>query len=136
MQGLIVNIDVPDLGAATLFYQNGLGFDLRRTLFDGTVAELSVDSVLVYLIEQAEGTKPVRNTSIVRSYESHWTPVHLDILVEDIEAALAKALAAGAIQSADVSVNDWGKLAPLRDPFGNGVCLLEFLDDGYDSVAD
>jgi predicted enzyme related to lactoylglutathione lyase len=136
MQGLIVNIDVPDLGAATLFYQNGLGFDLRRTLFDGTVAELSVDSLLVYLIEQAEGTTPVRNTSIVRSYESHWTPVHLDILVEDIDVALAKALAAGAIQSADISVNDWGKLAPLRDPFGNGVCLLEFVGNGYDSVAD
>jgi len=136
MQGLIVNIDVPDLGAATLFYQNGLGFDFRRTLFDGTVAELSVDSLLVYLIEQAEGTTPVPNTSIVRSYESHWTPVHLDILVEDIEAALAKALAAGAIQSAEVSVNDWGKLAPLRDPFGNGICLLEFVGNGYDSVAD
>ena len=136
MKGLIVNIDVPDLQAATSFYQDGLGFEMRRTLFGGTVAELSAGGVAVYLIEQGQGTKAVLNSSLVRNYSNHWTPVHLDILVEDMEASLAKALAAGATQSGDLSRNEWGNLAALRDPFGHGVCLLEFVGSGYDAVAD
>jgi hypothetical protein len=31
-----------------------------------------------------------------RSYERHWTPVHLDFVVEDIASPVAKAVSAGA----------------------------------------
>ena len=27
-------------------------------------------------------------------------------------------------------------LTPLADPFGHGICLLEFSEEGYDTVAD
>lgn len=36
----IVNIDVEDIGKAITFYENGLGLQLIRRLFDGTVAEM------------------------------------------------------------------------------------------------
>lgn len=136
MTGLIVNIDVPDLDNARSFYQAAFGFEFQRTLFNGTVVELRFNDTAIYLIEQKDGTTAVANSAIQRSYANHWTPVHLDIVVEDLDVARAKAVAAGATPSTAVSVNDWGKLAPLRDPFGHGICLLEFTGRGYDHVAD
>jgi hypothetical protein len=29
----------------------------------------------------------------------------------------------------------WGRIAHFADPFGNGFCLLEFLNRGYDEIA-
>ena len=69
-----------------------------------------------------------------RSYERHWTPVHLDVVVEDIDRALETALAAGAKVETPVRTAVWGKIAVLCDPFGNGFCLIEFLGRGYDEI--
>ncbi len=134
--GVIVNIDFPDIKAALRFYEDGLGFQSWRMLFDGAVAELSAGATLVYLIEHASGTNAVVKPDIARNYTPHWTPVHLDVVVKDIESAIAKALAAGATRAGELSIREWGKVAPLRDPFGHAVCLLQFLGDGYDLVAD
>jgi hypothetical protein len=30
----------------------------------------------------------------------------------------------------------WGRIAVLADPFGHGLCLIEFLNRGYDEIAD
>ena len=35
-------------------------------------------------------------TAQTRDYGRHWTPVHLDIVVDDVDAAVARAVAAGA----------------------------------------
>lgn len=90
----------------------------------------------LYLVEQKQGSIAVKGTSIARDYSSHWTPVHLDVLVEDIEVALANAVGAGAILNGEINIYQWGKLAALRDPFGHGVCLLQFQGKGYDLVQD
>jgi predicted enzyme related to lactoylglutathione lyase len=132
---LIVNIDVPDVRAAIAFYRDGLGFALHRTLFDGSVAEMTSGFGNIFLIEQPPDSTAVADTSIVRDYARHWTPVHLDVAVEDISEAVSKALAAGATVAAPMSVNAFGKLAPMCDPFGNGFCFIEFNDRGYDAVA-
>ncbi len=29
----------------------------------------------------------------------------------------------------------WGKIAMLADPFGHGLCLIQFLNRGYDEIA-
>jgi predicted enzyme related to lactoylglutathione lyase len=51
--------------------------------------------------------------------------VHLDIHVEDVEAALAKALRAGAIKEQFLENPEHGSAAFCTDPFGNGFCILE-----------
>jgi uncharacterized glyoxalase superfamily protein PhnB len=61
--------------------------------------------------------------------------VHLDIVVDDIDAAVQRALAAGATQEAPVSTSNWGRLALMVDPFGHGFCLVQFLGRGYDEIA-
>ena len=61
--------------------------------------------------------------------------MHLDIVVEDVEAGVARAQAAGATVEAPVRSSNWGKLAVMADPFGHGFCLIEFVGRGYDEIA-
>ena len=61
--------------------------------------------------------------------------MHLDVVVDDVEAALARAVAAGASVEGAVRVETWGKIVTLADPFGHGLCLLEFVGRGYDEIA-
>lgn len=56
-------------------------------------------------------------------------------MVGDIDAAVHRALGAGATQEKLVRISDWGKLALMADPFGHGFCLVEFVGRGYDEIA-
>jgi len=132
---VVVNIDVPDLDRGLAFYRDGLGFAFRRRLFAGTVAELDAGGLDLYLIEAPAGSPAVPGTTIRRGYAAHWTPVHLDVVVDDLERAVAEARAAGATGGEAIRRTDYGRIAVLRDPFGHGLCLLCFEDGGYDRVA-
>ncbi|MGI9333327.1 MAG: VOC family protein [Gammaproteobacteria bacterium] len=134
MAGIIVNIDVPDVGLGRRFYEGGLGFEYSRSLFGGAVVELAAESTTVYLIQHDVGSRPVQGNPGTRDYSDHWTPVHLDVIVDDIDQALQRAIEAGARAVGEQQAREWGKLAPLRDPFGHGVCLLQFSGPGYDLV--
>ena len=61
--------------------------------------------------------------------------MHLDFVVPDIAAALARAERAGALREGEVQTHGWGRIATLADPFGHGFCLIEFLGRGYDEIA-
>ena len=93
---LLVNIDVDDLEKGVAFYQSAFGLSLRRRLFDGTVAEMTGASSNVYLLSKPSRSSASPVISLPRDYRRHWTPVHLDFEVEDIEVAVQRALAAGA----------------------------------------
>lgn len=126
MVGLIVNIDVPDLDAGTAFYTAALGLTAGRR-FDGFAELLGLEAPL-YLIEaEADGT--------LRRYDRHWTPVHLDIAVDDLDAATARAEAAGAIRESGPRDDPYGRIATFADPFGHGFCLIAFNESGYDALA-
>lgn len=132
MPSMLINLDVPDLDAAVAFYVHA--FELRQTrrLFDGTVAELAGLPAPLYLIAKAAGT--VAAGMQTRDYARHWTPLHLDIVVDDIDAAVARAIAAGATLERAAQEFDWGVLAVLADPFGHGFCFVEWRA-GYDVVT-
>ena len=61
--------------------------------------------------------------------------MHLDFVVEDIRAAVKRAQAAGAVLERDVTTHDYGLLALLADPWGNGFCLLQFTGRGYGEIT-
>ena len=130
---VLINIDVPDLKSAVAFYTEAFGLAVTRRFGDGG-AELSGWPAPVYLLEKAAGTIGAGDQA--RSYERHWTPVHLDVVVEDIDGALARAVQAGARIEQEVRTAVWGKIAILADPFGHGLCLIQFLNRGYDEIAD
>lgn len=129
---LLVNIDVGDLEAGVKFYRDGLGFVLLRYLFEHSVAELEAGSTRVYLLQQATGREATGRTAARRDYDRHWTPVHLDIAVDDLDVARDRALAAGALAEGGIRQSGWGRLQPMSDPFGHGFCLLQFSERGYE----
>ena len=71
---------------------------------------------------------------MARDYRRHWTPVHLDFVVEDLGAAVRRAEGAGAVLEGGIQEKKWGRLANMADPFGNGLCFLEFQGRGYDEL--
>ena len=135
MVRLLVNIDVDNLEKAIEFYGGGLGLILKRRLFDGTVAEMVGATALVYLLEKVPGSQASAMASIRRDYRRHWTPVHLDISVDNLAAAVQRAQDAGAVVEGELQTYPWGRIAFMSDPFGHGFCLLEFSGQGYDAVA-
>nr|WP_064494226.1 VOC family protein [Pseudomonas chengduensis] len=132
---LLLNLDVPDLAAAVEFYQQALGFSVGRVLFDGTVVEMLGAAVPLYLLHKAAVTRPCPEAGVQRDYRRHWMPLHLDMVVDDLDAALARAVAAGARQEGDIHEYDWGRLVTLSDPFGHGLCFVQWLGEGYDLVT-
>lgn len=134
MTTLLVNIDVPDLEQAITFYTRAFDLRLARRL-GHDFAELLGAGAPIYLLQKDAGSPPYRAATTPRSYARHWTPLHLDFVVQDINAALRRALDAGASQESEISQHAYGKLVLLHDPFGHGVCLLEFNQLGYDAVA-
>ena len=130
---LLVNIDVPDLQRAVVFYTEAFGLTVTRRLGPGA-AELSGWPVRLYLLEKGAGTPGAGDEP--RRYERHWTPVHLDVVVEDMATALSRALAAGARAETPTRTAPYGRVATLADPFGHGFCLIEFTGRGYDAIDD
>jgi len=134
MARLIVNVDVDDLEKGVRFYTRALGLRVGRR-FGGAGVELLGAEVPLYLLLAAPGSAPFGGATAPRSYGRHWTPVHLDLVVEDIEEAVRTAVAAGAILEVAIGQHEYGKLAVLADPFGHGLCLLQFEGRGYDAIA-
>ncbi len=72
-----------------------------------------------------QGSVAVPTTNILRNYNRHWTPVHLDIMVDDLDAILEQAVSAGARQEGETYSDGQYSIAFCADPFGNGFCLGE-----------
>ena len=132
MTRLLVNIDVPDVAAAERFYAAAFGLRPSRRFGEDGV-ELLGAGVPVYLLRKAAGSTGAADAS--RDYRRHWCPVHCDVAVDDLDAALATALAAGARREGAVRDADWGRIVQLADPFGHGWCLIQFTAAGYDAIA-
>ncbi len=132
---VLINVDVNDLARAERFYTAAFGLKVSRRLGSAGV-ELSGSSAAIYLLAKEPGTAPSDNTTQRRTYERHWTPLHLDFVTEDIEQAVQQARAAGATLETPVAAQKWGKLALMSDPFGHGFCFVQFIGRGYDEIAE
>ena len=132
---LLVNLDVDDLDKAVDSYSAAFGLTVGRRFGDAGV-EMLGSTVPIYLLRKAPGSAASTTTTQLRSYQRHWTPVHLDFVVEDIDAAVERATAAGATPEKPVSTSNWSKLAMMADPFGHGFCFVQFLGRGYDEICD
>lgn len=128
---LLLNIDVGDITRAITFYRDALGLSHARTLFEGSIAEMLGAGCRIYLIERATYEPATESGDALRTYDRHWTPVHPDFVVANIDQALAQAITAGATAETPVRSFDWGRLVTLSDPFGNGFCLIEFPGEPY-----
>ncbi len=131
----LVNIDVDDLEKAVRFFSSAFGLRAGRR-FGRFGVEMLGGPAPIYLLAKLPGTPAADTTSQRRSYERHWTPVHLDFVVDDIEPAVRRAEAAGARLERPITTQAWGKLALMADPFGHGFCFVQFAGGGYDEIAE
>ena len=129
---LLFNIDVPDLADAQRFYIAAFGLEPGRRFGDDAVELLGAEAP-IYLLHKPEGS--ITAADAVRRYARHWSPLHCDVVVDDLDVALARAVAAGALQEGATRDTSWGRIVQLADPFGHGWCLIQFSAAGYDAIA-
>lgn len=114
-------ISVTDLARGIAFYRQALGLNLRRRL-DDDWAELEGASVPIFLLTRER-----------EAQADGWT-VHLDFLTDDLEASESRAREAGAELVRKFQERVWGRMANMRDPFGNPFDLIEMAPGGYDRI--
>lgn len=127
---VLINIDVPDLEMAVAFYEAAVGLTLSRVI-DGDVAELIGASCVLYLLRKTAGSAASSAGTVTRQYARHWTPVHIDFVVENIEEAAKRAILAGAKQESECVEWMGSKCITFSDPFGHGFCFIEFAGETY-----
>jgi predicted enzyme related to lactoylglutathione lyase len=131
----LVNLDVDDLEKAIGFYSSA--FDLRvGRRFGAFGVEMLGAPAPIYLLAKPSNAPASTTTGQRRSYLRHWTPVHLDFVVAEIEAAVERAVSVGAQLEAPIATQKWGRLALMADPFGHGFCFVQFIGRGYDEIAE
>ena len=129
-------IDVDDIDRAVAFYRDVFGLVPGRRLGADWVEMLGAVAPIDLLVTPG-GTAPLPSQpSVRRDFGRHWTPVHVDFVVSDLDASVKSAVAAGATLDREVQSRPYGRLANLADPFGNGLCILEMNSRGYDALVD
>ncbi|HEX5100725.1 MAG TPA: VOC family protein [Polyangiaceae bacterium] len=119
-----LSIDVPDLEAGLRFYAAVFGFVETARPFP-TMAVLDANNVTVCMHAKPAGTKSSLAAGFeLRHYERHWTPVHLDFDVPDLDAVLAKVRAGGGTIENEFRNQGPKPVAFCSDPFGNGFCVI------------
>lgn len=127
-------IDVDDIERGIAFYGQGLGLRVGRRLKSDWVELLGAGSAIDLLCEAA-GSAPLGQAHAQRrDYARHWTPVHLDFVVDDAEAVAQRLVALGAVLERPIQQRRWGRMANLADPWGHGLDLLQFQGRGYDEM--
>jgi predicted enzyme related to lactoylglutathione lyase len=118
-----VSIDVPELEAGLRFYGEVFGFVEKARPFP-TMAILDANNVSVCLHQKKEGSVSSSASTDARRYERHWTPIHLDLHVEDFDDVLAKIRAGGGAIENELRTQGPKPAAFCSDPFGNGFCVI------------
>ena len=122
MAEVSICIDVSDMDKAILFYTKALGCVELRAGEDTT--KLNTDNVNIFLLKKEANSNPLVVGISTRNYERHWTPVHLDFNVSEIDKVVSLVQEFGGVHEGSES-GDWGAVAYCSDPFGNGFCLCQ-----------
>ena len=88
-------VEVTELPDGINFYCGGLSLTLKRRL-SPTWVELAGANLPIYLLANRPTLADLGSKQAVRSYERHWTPVHLDFIVEDLDQMVAQLISLGA----------------------------------------
>ncbi len=86
---LEITIDVDDLDRAVQFYCGGLGLTLVERNPNWARVELNGQNFWLCAFEAGP------HGNVTRDFRRHWTPIHLDFIVDDVDKAVERALAAG-----------------------------------------
>ena len=130
---VLINIDVPDAEIGVRFYVAAFGREIGRRL-GNDFAELLGWEAPVYLLTKKAGT--VGAGGDLRRYERHWTPFHLDIVVDDVDAAVARAVDAGATLEAPAEGHSLRTHRHAGRPIRPRLLSAAVHAQGYDALLD
>ncbi|AWF83006.1 glyoxalase [Microbulbifer sp. A4B17] len=131
---ILLNIDVDDLSRGSNFYCDAFGLHEGRRL--GTdVVEILGGSIPIFLKQRDPGAWPINSKKNINSYDRHWTPVHMDVVVEELLLAIERVVDTGGQMNGNIQKRKWGIKASLSDPFGNSYYLMQF-NKGGSAAAD
>ena len=69
---------------------------------------------------------PGPSGAISRDYRRHWTSIHLDFHVDDLDSVVQRLVAAGGKLDSEIQRKpDGSALANLSDPSGNGIDVVQ-----------
>jgi predicted enzyme related to lactoylglutathione lyase len=118
-----ITIDVPDIAAGLAFYGGVFGLaEVARPIPHYAIVEM--DGQRIGLMQKAPGSRPTPAPGPVRDYARHWTPVHLDFHVADLDATLTAVTTHGGTIEARHAAPGRRSVAFCADPFGHGFCVL------------
>jgi predicted enzyme related to lactoylglutathione lyase len=126
-------VEVEDTEAGVAFYTAALGLTVRRRLTPRWV-ELEGASIPIFILGNRPESFDAGGVEIAREFTRHWTPVHLDFIVDELEPSVRRAREAGAVVEREESYDAF-RMANCSDPFGNGFDLIEVAPGGYDAIV-
>src|SRR4029079_16285162 len=115
-------LEVAEHVAGITFYCDGLGLTVKRHLSPRWI-ELAGANLPIFLLANRPEVADLGTTIAKRDYSRHWTPVHLDFVVTDLDARVARLVALGGTLDRAVRDREYGRIANMADPFGNGFDL-------------
>jgi len=125
-----VYIEIDDLERGITFYVEGLGLSVARRLTPHWV-ELAGAQMPIHLLARPEPLFESGEHVLRKDFGRHWTPIHLDFVVDDLDVAVERAVRAGATIERRVDHPGLWRLVALADPFGHGFDLIEDPEPGY-----
>lgn len=135
-QGLVAHLTLDDAAAAIAFYERAFAAktvtlipaeDGKRLMH----AEISINGARLYLMDDFPEFREATAESVVPPKVSGATAVTLHLEVEDCDAAVERAEAAGARVTLRPHDAFWGdRYARLIDPFGHSWSLAHTLPQG------
>jgi predicted enzyme related to lactoylglutathione lyase len=127
-------IEVTDAARGIAFYCDGLGLSVKHR-YSPRWIELAGANLPIFLLAGRGPVADLGRVTAPRNYDRHWTPVHLDFIVADLDATVARLTALGGSLDREIKIREYGRIANMADPFGNGFDLIEFSGRGYDGVS-
>jgi predicted enzyme related to lactoylglutathione lyase len=96
--------------------------------------ELTGARMPIFILGNRPASFAAGGLEIARDFSRHWTPVHLDFIVEGLEEWVRRAQEAGAVVEHEEAYEAF-RMANCSDPFGNGFDLIEIAPGGYDAIV-
>ena len=127
-------VEVTEAARGIEFYCDGLGLAVKRRLSPRWI-ELAGANISIFLLADRPAVADLGSVRAVRTFERHWTPVHLDFIVADLDRMVSRLTTLGGSLDREIKTREYGRIANMADPFGNGFDLIEFSGSGYDGVS-
>jgi predicted enzyme related to lactoylglutathione lyase len=126
-------IEVADTETGVAFYIAALGLSVQRRITPRWV-QLSGARLPIFILGNRPASFGAGPVEIARDFTRHWTPVHLDFIVDELEPWVRRVLAAGAVVEREETYATF-RMANCGDPFGNGFDLIEIGPGGYEAIV-